>query len=72
MNCVFELDNHKLYLGNINAANDPQYLRKHDVGAVLSVIDTSDIKIEKSVIHLVTLFSYHFSGLQLKIAKKYN
>ncbi|CAD8095689.1 unnamed protein product [Paramecium sonneborni] len=52
MNCVFELDSHKLYLGNINAANDAQYLRKHDVGAVLSVIDTSDIKLEKSVIHL--------------------
>jgi len=56
MNCVFELDGHKLYLGNINAANDPSYLRKHDVGAVLSVIDTSDIKLEKSVIHLVIIF----------------
>ncbi|CAK89645.1 unnamed protein product (macronuclear) [Paramecium tetraurelia] len=52
MNCVFELDGRKLYLGNINAANDSSYLRKHDVGAVLSVIDTSDIKLEKSVIHL--------------------
>ncbi|CAD8201186.1 unnamed protein product [Paramecium octaurelia] len=52
MNCVFEHDGHKLYLGNINAANDSTYLRKHEVGAVLSVIDTSDIKLEKSVIHL--------------------
>ncbi|CAD8180787.1 unnamed protein product [Paramecium pentaurelia] len=52
MNCVFEYDGHKLYLGNINAANDSQYLRKHDVGAVLSIIDTSDIKLEKSIIHL--------------------
>ncbi|CAD8147554.1 unnamed protein product [Paramecium pentaurelia] len=52
MNSVFEIEGKKLYLGNINAANDSQYLKNHNVGAVLSIIDTSDIKLDRSIIHL--------------------
>ncbi|CAD8147343.1 unnamed protein product [Paramecium octaurelia] len=52
MNSVFEIEGKKLYLGNINAANDSQYLKHHNVGAVLSIIDTSDIKLDRSIIHL--------------------
>ncbi|CAD8054425.1 unnamed protein product [Paramecium primaurelia] len=52
MDSVFEIQGKKLYLGNINAANDSQYLKNHNVGAVLSIIDTSDIKLDRSIIHL--------------------
>ncbi|CAD8114761.1 unnamed protein product [Paramecium sonneborni] len=52
MNSVFEIEGKKLYLGNIIAANDSKYLQKNNVGAVLSIIDTSDIKLDRSIIHL--------------------
>ncbi|CAD8097078.1 unnamed protein product [Paramecium sonneborni] len=52
MDSVFEIEGKKLYLGNINAANDQKYLKNHNIGAVLSIIDTSEIKLDRSIIHL--------------------
>ena len=59
MHCILEGPNSKignLYLGNINAANDSKYLHDHQVGAVLSVIDTSDIKLDSSITKMVNLY----------------
>jgi len=62
MNCILDLHSNpscgQLFLGNINAANDPKYLSEHKVGAVLSVIDTSDIRLDSHVNRMVIFFNY--------------
>lgn len=60
MNCVFSTQyatkmSGRLYLGNIYAANDRHLLKEHHITAVLSIIDTSDTRVDPSVSHLVSV-----------------
>jgi atypical dual specificity phosphatase len=61
MNCVFKTTKYSfasgnLFLGNIYAANDKELLRRNKIGAVLSVIDTSNVSLEPSIKRLVKSF----------------
>lgn len=53
MNCVVEPTEELggIYLGNIEAASDPDYLREHKVGAVLTVAARTGISYPETAIN---------------------
>jgi hypothetical protein len=73
MNHIWTAKN-KLYLGNIRAANDKKLLREHKIGAVLSVIDTSELCMDPHVVKLVRRMKaiYVVSGLRRKMMRVFN
>lgn len=59
-------------MGNIDAANDKDYLDAYKIGAVLSVIDTSEVKVHSKINRLVMNQLLIISGLWQRIVRSSN